>query len=112
MAGILAGCNTDVPQPLPTQAKQVTASPSREHHIEIKDLVFVPATIDVKVGDTITWTNRDFVPHTATASDKSWDTGTINKDESKSVVIDSEMETDYYCIFHPNMEGSIAFAPE
>ncbi len=108
VVGVLGGCNTDDPEP--TQVKQATAA--REHQVEIKGLNFVPATIDVNVGDTVTWTNRDFVPHTATASDKSWDTGAINKDESKSVVIGSGMETDYFCIFHPNMEGSMTLASD
>lgn len=105
---ILSSCDAGDSQP--DQAEQTKVP--REHLIEIKGLVFVPAIIDVNVGDTITWTNRDFVPHTATASNKSWDTGTINKDESKSIVINPGMETGYFCIFHPNMKGSMTLASD
>lgn len=79
----------------------------REHQVEIKGFLFVPDSIDVKPGDTITWTNRDLVPHTATASDKSWDTGLINKDESKSIVVSPGMDSDYFCLFHPTMVAKV-----
>lgn len=82
-------------------------TPAREHQIEITGFLFVPETIDAKPGDTITWINRDIVPHTATGSDASWDTGTINKDESKSIVLSSEMDSSYLCRFHPSMKGSV-----
>lgn len=107
VVSVLGGCSSSGAQVI--QEQQVTAP--REHQVEIKDLVFVPATLNVNIGDTITWTNRDLVPHTATATNKSWDTGTITKDESKSIVISLGMETDYICIFHPNMVGSMTLAP-
>ncbi len=79
----------------------------REHHVEIQGFLFVPETIDAKPGDIITWTNRDIAPHTATAKDKSWDTGLINKDESKSVVVSANMDSNYFCLYHPSMLGEV-----
>lgn len=86
---------------------QHTEEKYREHQVEIKGFLFVPDSIDVKPGDTITWTNRDLVPHTATGSDKSWDTGLINKDESKSIVVSPGMDSDYFCLFHPTMIAKV-----
>jgi len=80
----------------------------REHVVEITGFTFVPETIDVNPGDTITWVNRDLVPHTATSKDGSWDTGTLNQDESKSLVVSQKMTSAYHCRFHANMAGSIA----
>ena len=83
------------------------SSEPREHTVEITNFVFEPAMIDARVGDTITWVNRDFVPHTATAEGGSWDTGSINKGESKSLVVTADMVSDYICRFHPTMKGSV-----
>ena len=82
------------------------ASP-KNHNINIKAFKFEPQHIVVKVGDTIVWTNKDLAPHTATASEGSWDTGEIIKNEMRSVKVTEGMETSYFCAFHPHMKGTI-----
>jgi plastocyanin len=62
--------------------------------------------ITAHVGDTIEWANSDFVAHTATARDGSWDV-LIPVDAKKTVVLKTEGTVDYYCKFHPNMTGRI-----
>ena len=79
-----------------------------EHHVEILDFEFSPKVLSVKPDDTITWINRDIAPHTATALDKSWDTGEIKNGQSKSIVVRSNMLPDYYCRFHPVMEAKLS----
>ncbi|PCH80217.1 MAG: hypothetical protein COB90_09045 [Hyphomicrobiales bacterium] len=78
-----------------------------EHHIKIHKFKFEPGTLTVIPGDTITWTNLDIAPHTATAQDKGWHTGSIRKGNSKSVMVTRDMTRDYYCEFHPEMIGSL-----
>lgn len=78
------------------------------HTVTIERFKFVPAAIDAKVGDTVTWTNADIAPHTATAADGSWDTGTIRKGEAKSISVSAEMAPDYFCRFHPAMKGVLS----
>ena len=87
-------------------------APGREHHVVITNFAFEPAVVDAKAGDTIIWTNRDIAPHTATSDDGSWDTGTLSKDESMSVVVGADMKASYFCQFHPNMKGSVAFVTD
>lgn len=82
----------------------------KKHVVEITGLEFVPNTIDVSPGDTITWMNRDIVPHTATSVDGSWDTGVLNQNESKSVVVSQNMTSAYLCRFHVNMSGTVVLA--
>ena len=77
------------------------------HHVEIRKFRFSPEVLEVRPGDTIIWTNEDVVPHTATASDKSWDTGSLKKGESRSIVIDAGMTIDYFCRFHPHMKAKL-----
>ncbi len=79
----------------------------REYSVEIRAFKFVPEVISAKPGDTITWINSDIVPHTATARDKSWDTGTIPKGGSKSLKVTADMQADYFCRFHPMMKASL-----
>ena len=78
--------------------------------VTIKDFKFSPASITVHVGDTITWTNQDIAPHTATASDGSFDTGTINKGKSGSATFSKAGTIPYICSIHPNMKGTVVVA--
>ena len=78
-----------------------------EHQIVINAFQFEPAVLIVKVGDSISWLNKDLVPHTATASDDSWDTGEILTNQSKSITIVKGTTSSYYCFYHPTMKGKL-----
>ncbi|OED42459.1 hypothetical protein AB833_07450 [Chromatiales bacterium (ex Bugula neritina AB1)] len=78
-----------------------------EHIVEITGFKFVPATITVKAGDTITWLNKDIAPHTATADDSSFDTGLLKQNESGSITVTENQTIAYFCKFHPSMKASL-----
>ncbi|NIS09074.1 MAG: cupredoxin family copper-binding protein [Candidatus Dadabacteria bacterium] len=78
---------------------------SKVHVVEIRNLEFIPAELQVSPGDTVEWVNKDFIPHTATANDESWDSGLLNKDDSWKLIVNTETQTNYFCRFHPNMKG-------
>jgi len=80
---------------------------STEHQIVITSFKFEPETLEIKTGDTITWINKDIAPHTATASDKSWDTGIIKFNQSKSITFDKQPTTSYFCLYHPMMKAKL-----
>ncbi len=73
---------------------------------------FIPANAFIHVGGTITWINNDYVPHTATAADNSFDTKTIDPFGSKSMVFTNEGRIAYYCKIHPWMQASITVNPK
>ena len=75
--------------------------------VNIQGFRFSPKKVTVKVKTSIEFINLDSAPHTATASDGSWDTGTLNYYDKAVVNITKEMKTDYYCEYHPNMKGSL-----
>ncbi len=85
---------------LPAQAETIT--------VTIDKLVFSPATVSAKVGDTIEWVNKDALAHTATVKG-GWDVMLPPK-KSGSVVLKQAGALDYYCRFHPNMKGRITVA--
>ena len=75
------------------------------HRVEIGQFKFVPETLDVAPGDTITWINLDIVPHTVTALDGSWDSANLNPDMEWSTIVAPSMSGDYFCRYHPSMIG-------
>ncbi len=89
----------------------VTATP-KEHVIEIQKFRFVPSMLRVRPNDTITWINRDITPHTATATDKSWDTGEIKRNGSARVTSAPDMSTAYVCRYHPGMKAVLEIIVE
>jgi len=77
------------------------------HNVTIQGFAFSPASLDVAVGDTVIFTNKDSAPHTATANDGSFDTGTIKKGKSAEVTVNNAGSTSYKCNFHSSMKGLI-----
>src|SRR5689334_603635 len=77
--------------------------------VEMKGIGFTPTKVSAKVGDTIEWANRDFVVHSATARDKSWDVN-IPANQSGRTVMKKAGKIAYYCRYHPNMTGEIDVA--
>lgn len=80
---------------------------SRVHTVIIGDFKFTPEVLSVKPGDRIVWVNRDIVPHTATALDKSWDTGAIASNESREMIVKPVQTLAYYCLYHPVMTANL-----
>lgn len=77
--------------------------------VTINNYTFVPATITVHPGDTVTWTNQDSIPHTATSLDgKSFDSGAIDPGSSWSFVFAKAGNYNYRCEIHPDMRGTVS----
>lgn len=66
-----------------------------------------PERLEVAVGDTVTWTNRDVVPHTVTAQAAGIESGNIAPGASWSTTLRSRAEIDYLCRYHPTMKAVI-----
>ena len=78
--------------------------------VTIDKLTFAPVEIVARPGDTIRWVNKDFVAHTATAKDKSFDVMLPAHSEG-TLVVQSAGTISYFCRFHPMMKGTIAVGP-
>ncbi len=86
-------------------ASSVVGGPSET--VEIRDFTFSPGNLQVPVGATVTWTNYDDAPHTATAKTRDWDTGSLNGGDSRYVTFRVAGSFTYYCTIHPSMVARI-----
>jgi len=68
---------------------------------------FVPERLEVAVGDRITWTNRDFVPHSVTAKERGIESGDLTQGKSWTWVARKPGEIQYICRLHPVMRGML-----
>jgi len=78
-----------------------------DHAVSIKGMKFNPPALELAVGDTITFTNEDAAPHTATADDGAFDTGRLGRGESATVTVSAAGEHAYKCLVHPSMKGTV-----
>jgi plastocyanin len=99
------------PQGTDTIAAQ--SAPAQDvNDVQIKDFTYVPAAITVAAGTTITFTNEDGAPHTATSgtsptADGVFESGTLAKGDSKSIKVTRRGTLAYYCALHPFMKGTV-----
>ncbi|ADE36440.1 cupredoxin domain-containing protein [Methanohalophilus mahii] len=74
-------------------------------NVIMEDIQFKPATIQVSVGDTVTWTNEDSATHTVTGQD--FDSGNLGQGEIFTYTFDEAGTYDYECTIHPSMTGTV-----
>jgi plastocyanin len=82
-----------------------TAAPLVVH---IASFAFKPADLTVHVGDSVTFVNDDNVAHTATASDKSFDSGNLDANAKWTHTFNTAGSFSYVCSYHPMMKGTIS----
>jgi plastocyanin len=75
--------------------------------VAIKNFAFVPQTITVSPGTTVTWTNADEDPHTVTANDKSFHSSALDTDDKYSFTFTRPGEFGYFCSLHPHMTARV-----
>jgi plastocyanin len=88
-------------------AKAPRATAAADTGVTISDFQFAPASVTIDVGDTVTWTNEGPTPHSATADDRSFDTGIFEAGQSRSHTFDEAGTFAYFCTPHPNMRGTV-----
>ena len=86
-----------------------SAAPS-SRTMQIIDFAFRPGSIDARVGDSVTFVNDGQAPHTATARNGGFDTGTIAAGRRRSIVLATAGSFSIYCTIHPEMTGTIRVA--
>jgi plastocyanin len=83
-----------------------TAARAEDTEVNIHNFVFEPAQLNLKVGTTVTWTNRDDIPHTVVCAGK-FRSKTMDTDDSFSFTFAAPGDYKYFCSLHPHMTGMI-----
>jgi Icc protein len=77
------------------------------YEVSVDNFSFAPATASVRVGSTITWTNRDDIPHTVVSTEQKFKSPVLDTDEQFSHRFDAPGTYKYFCSIHPKMTGQI-----
>lgn len=78
------------------------------NEVAIDNFSFIPQTLTVPVGTTVTWINRDDIPHTVLSIDKATIVSpALDADGKFSYTFTTAGTNNYYCSVHPHMKGRI-----
>jgi plastocyanin len=87
-------------------AKATEAKATEGTAVMIDNFTFEPAQLTVKVGTTVTWKNRDDIPHLVVSAGK-FRSKTLDTDDSFSFTFTTAGDYKYFCSLHPHMTGMI-----
>jgi plastocyanin len=96
-----AGVSGAVPTPAPSQA------PNEPF---VDNYTFVPGTVTIRAGTRVTWTNRDQVKHTISATNAAF-SGMLSQGASASLTFNTVGTFTYFCAIHPQMRGTVVVQP-
>lgn len=98
---------TDAPLPGDTTVSELIP-------VAIKGFVYIPETVTVPAGASVAWTNQDNAPHTSTGTGDSvsaLNSGAIVFGQTFTQEFDTPGTYPYYCVYHPNMLGTVVVTP-
>jgi plastocyanin len=99
------------PQPKPYAADSSKppelADDTAKQQVQIDNFSFTPKTLTVPVGATVTWTNKDDVPHTVVSTKKRFASPALDTDQRFSYRFTAPGTYPYYCSVHPMMTGTV-----
>lgn len=112
-ASVLAGCGSSSDNETSSSTggaatTDATGPASKEARVQIASFKFVPTATVVKAGGSVTFTNQDKAPHTATSDMKGqFDTNTLRTGQSKTIKFATPGTYTYYCVFHRFMTAKV-----
>jgi len=95
-------------QPESTESEPApSGEAAKSEKVDIVEFTYQPDPVVVQIGGKVIWQNQDTAPHTATADDGGFDTGTIEKGKLGSETFKEAGTFTYFCEIHPTMHGSV-----
>jgi plastocyanin len=90
----------------PTRAKSEDTKTSALE-VSVDNFSFAPNTLTVPVNSTVTWINKDDVPHVIASNDGVFKSKALDTDDKYSYTFNKAGTYEYYCSVHPKMVGKI-----
>jgi plastocyanin len=80
--------------------------------VNIAGYAFTPGNLTVKIGTTVTWTNKDNTAHTVTSDDgKFTSSGNLNSGDTYQYTFNTAGTFPYHCTIHPSMTATVTVTP-
>lgn len=108
VATVLAGCSGSTPSSGSSgggSGSGGSGGSAQSAAVEMSGFAFSPDSVDIAVGGTVTWTNKDSVTHTVKGD--SWGSGDIAAGATYSNTFDKAGTYAYHCSIHPSMTGTV-----
>jgi len=125
--GMTIACAGSPSSAPPTDLPPTTAPPAAEStdtvqaaeepvNVEIKLFAYNPEVLEVPVGTTVSWTNRDGIEHSVTTGtprdpSETFDSGLFTEGESFSFAFTETGEYPYFCTRHNSIQGLVKVVP-
>src|SRR5213080_4914835 len=90
----------------PTRAKGEEAKAAATE-VSVDNFTFGPETLTVPVNSTVTWVNKDDVPHVIASNDGLFKSKALDTDDKYSYTFSKAGSYSYYCSIHPKMIGKV-----
>jgi plastocyanin len=90
----------------PTRAKSEETK-SAPMEVNVDNFTFGPDALTVPANSTVTWVNKDDVPHVITSNDGLFKSKALDTDDKYSYTFTKSGTYSYYCSIHPKMVGKI-----
>lgn len=114
VAIVAVGCSSTTTTTTAAPGGETTAAPPTTAAaggggtaVTLENFAFSPATVTVKVGDTVTWTNNDSATHNVTADDGSFKSPDFGQGGTFSFTFQKAGTYTYGCTIHPQMKGTV-----
>lgn len=104
--GVTAASNRRVPESKPTEPEGV-----RGTAVAMDGVAFTPEQLIVKVGETVTWTNKDPFPHNVKSTAGEFQSGDVAPDGEWKFQATKAGRFPYECTLHPGMNGTLIVEP-
>ena len=107
---LVVSCSKTVPEePVVVSQEEVSDSvivTGEVHPIVVENRQFMPRDLEVKVGDTVEWTNKESVGHTVSLENGDLDEQ-LPSEGRASYTFMEQGEFRYFCKIHPEMQGTV-----
>jgi plastocyanin len=113
LAPMGAGAQTTAPSASPAASSPAASmpaaspSPAAVPVVHIRNFKYVPDTVTIHPGGAVRFVEDDDTPHTVTASDRSYDSGNLDKGQSWTHTFTKEGTYKYFCAYHTYMTGTV-----
>jgi|SRR5665213_4399843 len=99
---LVSSCSKSYNSPMP-----MNTNSGSKASVAIKNMAFIPDTITVKAGTTVTWSNMDGMTHTVTSNTSLFNSGNLGSGLNFSYMFATAGTYGYSCIIHPTMKGVV-----